>query len=1590
MSDITTRVMDLSPEKLRLLAQQLRKRQGSRSQITRQSRESNSFPLSFAQQRMWVVDQMSPGNTALNISLSYRFDTPVDLAALEKSFNLMVQRHEVLRATFESRNGMPVQVIAPSLEIKIPLTDLTNLPPAERESLASRLAAEESRQSFDLSTGPLIRARVLKLGEQDHVLLWSIHHIVFDGSSGHIFEKEQVELYEALVQQKPLPLDEPSIQYADYATWQRQTMRGETLDRLLSFWKNKLDDATVLNLPTDHPRPTVYSYKGKRESITIPEDLARELNAMSRRMGVTLFITLLAAFKVLLSRYTGQSDVVLGTPIANRNQVELEQVMGLFVNTLVLRTDLSGDPTFAEMLERTHKMWIDSFAHQDMPFEELVKALNPGRDLSHQPIFQVMFHFNSTPLSFRYQDDESEPLPRGSLFLDPGTALFDLTFSIEPASAAQRLEDTALNCVMEYSTDLFEGATIQRMLDHYLALLQAVVQRPEQNILDIPLMSEVERHRVVVEFNDTDTDALTDKCIPQLFEEQVAATPGNIAVLFENQRITYADLNVRANQLAHYLRRVGVGPDALVGVHMERSPELVVALLGILKAGGAYAPLDPALPAERLAFMLDDLRVPVVLTRSGFKDNLLAVEAESEVLCLDTDWEIIARESEENPAACVAAENLAYVIYTSGSTGRIKGVLISHGAIAMHSVYVRECYQLEPTDRALQFFQINLDGSLEQICSTLISGAGLVLRDAELWTPTEFPQKVAEFGITVINPLPAYLRQVMRGLVEEGEKTQVSEIKLIMIGGDAMLPEDIHLLRQSPISSRRLMHCYGPTEATIYATNIEIPARIEGTIFERKVPIGRPVDRRKVYILDTQLNPVPVGVPGEIYIGGDGLARGYLNRPDLTAEKFLPDPFSREAGARIYSTGDLARYLPEGNIEFMGRFDHQVKIRGYRIELGEIEAALADHPALRDVLVVAREDAPGSKRLLAYAVPSKQEAPASNELRSFLRKKLPDYMIPAAFVMLDVFPLTPSGKVDRHALPDFTQTPHENGYAGPRNTIEDLLAGVWAQSLGVEKVGIHDNFFELGGDSILAIQIVAKANQSGVRITQRQIFRHQTIAELAEVTGTIQETGAEQGHVSGEVPLTPIQSRFFERNLIHPHHFNQVFLFESDQPLDPTLLGRALRELMTHHDALRLRFVQTGTQWQQFNAPPPASPAENVPLTLIDLSTLPDVEQEAAVELRSEELQASLNLTDGPLIRVALFDLGPRKANKVLIVIHHLVVDIVSWPVILEDLSEAYQQVSRGERVKLPAKTTSFKKWAELLLERAQSAALDRELNYWLDQHSVATPLPVDHVAGENDQESARSITVELDEEETGWLLRDAPKAYRTQVSDLLLTALATAFVNWTGDNRLLLDLETHGRDEGSTDGVDLSRTVGWFTSLYPVTLTVEGDESKALKSVKEELRKVPGTGGEGYGLLRYLSRNQDVTEKMAALPQAEVSFNYFGQLDQLLSASSMFKLLGEPGRSKIGKSERRPYLLEVNGWVTSGRLQMTWTYSQNRHQHSTVENLAHGYVESLRSLIDHCLSPEAGGYTPADFKGVDLSQSEFDDLMASINSALE
>jgi non-ribosomal peptide synthase protein (TIGR01720 family) len=788
----------------------------------------------------------------------------------------------------------------------------------------------------------------------------------------------------------------------------------------------------------------------------------------------------------------------------------------------------------------------------------------------------------------------------------------------------------------------------------------------------------------------------------------------------------------------------------------------------------------------------------------------------------------------------------------------------------------------------------------------------------------------------------------------------------------------------SPSLPFKLVNNYGPTENTVVTTSGGVSSTEQS---DRTPTIGRPIANTQVYLLDKNLQPVAVGIPGEIYVGGASLARGYLNHPDLTALAFIPNPFSNTPSRRLYKTGDLARYLPDGNIEFLGRLDDQVKIRGFRIELGEIEAVLGQHPAVQETLVVVREDIPSNKRLVAYVVPKQSPAPSMQELHHFLKQQLPEYMVPSAFVLLDALPLTPNGKVDRRALPapDTTRPELAGAYVAPRTSVEELLAGFWADVLGLEKVGIHDNFFEVGGDSILSIQIIARAKQAGLALTPKQLFQHQTIAELATVAGTTSVFQAEQGLVTGEVLLTPIQRWFFEQEFAEPHHWNQAMLLEVPPTLNLVLLQPVVQQLLMHHDALRLRFVRSASGWQQVNA----SPDEGFACTRVDLSSLPGAEQTPAIEAAATELQASLNLESGPIVRVALFDLGSNQPNRLLFVIHHLAVDGVSWRILLEDLQTGYQQLTREEAISLPPKTTSFQNWAQCLSEYAQSPALEQELDYWLDSsRSAVAPLPVDYPAGKdaNTVTSACNVSVSLSAEETRALLQEVPKAYHTQINDVLLTALVQTFAQWSGTRCLLVDLEGHGREE-ILEAVDLSRTVGWFTTIFPVLLELQkaDDPGEALKSVKEQLRRIPYRG-IGYGLLRYLKEDAAITEKLRSLPQAEVSFNYLGQFDQVVSPDALFQLAKESSGLEQSQRGSRSYLLEVNGFIVEGQLQLNWTYSSNLYQQPTIEGLAQNFVAALRSLITYCQSPEAGGYTPSDFPEINLNQEKLDEVLAEID----
>jgi len=1037
------------------------------------------FPASFFQESLWLHDQLGTKRAIYNISCCFRLKGLLHLNVLEQVLNALVQCHEALRTTFMIFEGQLVQAISPTRFIPLQTVDLRNLPQAEQETEVLRLRTAEAQRPFDLARGPLLRTTVLQLAAEVHMLLLTIHHIIFDEWSRGVLCQELAALYTAFLRNQPSPLPELPIQYADFAVWQRQWLQGEVLTTQLSYWRQQLSGVpALLELPIDHPRPAIQTFQGAQHRFVLSQELADGLKALSRRKGVTLFMTLLAAFKVLLFRYTGQTDMVVGSPIANRNRSEMEGLIGLFVNTLVLRTDLSENPSFEEVLRRVGEVALGAYAHQDLPFEKLVEQLNPERNMSYNPLFQVLFVLRSNPLP-------TFDLPRLHLQLVEVKQPANFDLSLFLTDSGQGLIGT-----WDYSADLFESTTISRMAGHFQTLLEGIVVNPEQPISDLPLLTAAEHQQLLVEWNATQTEYPLEQCLHQLFEVQVERTPEAVAVIFEQEQLTYQELNQRANQLAHHLRTLGVGPDILVGICMERSLDLMIALLGIFKAGGAYVPLDPDYPQERLTFMLEDAQIPILLTHTYLQEHLPKVRAH--VICLDTDWPLIAQANRANPASRAQPHHLAYVIYTSGSTGKPKGVMISHRAICNRIVWMQTCLPLTQEDRVLQKTPFSFDASIWEFYAPLLAGAQLIMaqpgghRDSEYLIKT-----IIDSGITVLQLVPSLLRV----LLEKREFEHCKSLKRVFCGGEE-LPIDLQRSFFSRMSSH-LYNLYGPTESAIDATMWA--CKPEDT--RDRVPIGRPIANTQIYILDQFLHPLPIGVAGELHIGGVGLARGYLNQPELTAKKFIAHPFSSEVDARLYKSGDAARYLPDGSIEFLGRLDHQEKIRGFRIELGEIEVVLRQHLGVQEAVVVAWENRLDDKRLVAYIVPDQGQAIGVSDLRSHVMKQLPTYMVPSAFVLLETLPLTPNGKVDRRALPkvEGLRAELETAFVAPQAESERAIAAIWQEVLGIKNVGIHDNFFDLGGNSLLLAQVNSKLQTMLKRdIALLELFEYPTVSSLVE------------------------------------------------------------------------------------------------------------------------------------------------------------------------------------------------------------------------------------------------------------------------------------------------------------------------------------------------------------------------------------------------------------------------------------------------------------------------------------------------------------
>ena len=1042
------------------------------------------IPASFPQQELWLVDKLAGTTVNYIISRMFRLQGRLDIGCLEAAINEIIRRHETLRTFFAEQNGKPVQVIQSSLSIPLTTVDFRGYPEQRRASEVARLVQANVGTSFNLERLPLLRFQLLRLGEEEYIFLLAFHHIIYDGWSMDVFARELSALYRAFSQGQPSPVPELPIQYADYAVWQREQLQGEVMEKLLAYWKARLAGVPTLELPTDRPRPAVQSFRGATRQFSLPSDLAEGLNALSRCEGVTLFMTLAAAFQVLLHRYSAQDDIAIGTPSAGRSCLELEGLIGFFVNTLVLRADLSSDPGFRELLAQVREVALGAYTNQDMPFEKLVEALNPQRDPSRNPLFQVMFALQNAPDDkLQLNEITAEIIP-----VDNRTTQFDLTLDLFETA------DGGLSGGVEYAIDLFDAATIGRLISHFHTLLEGIVAHPEARLSELPLLTEFERQQLLVEWNDTATSFPGDKCIHELFEAQAAATPHAVAVMYESSQLTYAELNAQANQLAHHLRGLGVKPDALVAICVERCLNMVVGLLAILKAGGAYVPLDPAYPKDRLAFMLEDSNPLVLLAQGRFKNLLTGMTIAVPMTDLDADFPMWANQPNTN-LDChdlgLAPTHLAYVIYTSGSTGKPKGVMIEHKEVINMITDLKNRYQICTEDRILQFAPIAFDVSVEEIFVTLLSGAALVLRsDDWIAGASKFWALCEKKGVSVVN-LPTLFWQQ---LVQEDQAVIPTTIRQIIIGSEAVNSKVLADWFERESYRPKLFNAYGPTETTVNAT-IHEPS----TDSLSWQSIGRPIANTCIYILDANNQPVPIGLAGELYIGGTGIARGYLNRPDLTSERFVDDPFSAEADARMYKTGDLARWLVDGTIEFLGRNDFQVKIRGFRIELGDIEVKLAEHPAVREVAVLAREDSDGDKRLVAYLVPQDNFIPSVLELRDFLKKKIPEFMVPSAFVFLEALPLTPNGKLDRKALPvpDQGRRELDHDFVAPRSSVEKQLAEIWSNILRIDRVGIHDNFFVLGGHSLLAVTLVVEVNKRfNTNLPLGAIYQYQTVEEL--------------------------------------------------------------------------------------------------------------------------------------------------------------------------------------------------------------------------------------------------------------------------------------------------------------------------------------------------------------------------------------------------------------------------------------------------------------------------------------------------------------
>jgi amino acid adenylation domain-containing protein/non-ribosomal peptide synthase protein (TIGR01720 family) len=1545
--------------------------------IEKAGKETSIHPLSYGQKALYFLYLNDPESPAYNVAFTARILSKVNVNAFRKALQRLINRHPSLRTNYFVKDGSPVQKIHGYKDVCFEETDVSGL----GENEIKEKVKNTSCIPFDLESGDLLKTHLFKFSDEDHVLLISIHHIANDGFSMSVLLKELKYFYEIETGYMHEPLPALTHKYTDYINELDEFIKSDKGNNEWNYWKDELSgELPVLNLPTDKIRPASQTFNGSTEYFNLDPDLVVKLKSLAQKESTTLFVTLLSAYGLFLHRYTGQNDIIVGTPTSGRYNTKFENIIGYFINPVAIRSNFEDEPVFKDYLSKVKRKVLNAITNEDLPFSVIVDRLNLKRDPSRSAVFQTFFGLQRLTGEDNLQEiivpgNKNAKAKWGELELRPfeisqQEGQFDLTLEFAEGKEI-------FSGAFKYNTDLFERETVRQMSVCFVNLLNSIVKGKDKKISGLELLSSADKDLILNKWNDTDFHFNEMGFLHQLFEKQAEKTPENTALVFEGQSIKYSELNQRSNQLANYLIKLGAGPGTLTGLCIERSPEMVIGLLGILKSGSAYIPIDTDYPQSRIDLMINDSNAKILITQNNSADKL--PKDRTNIVIFEEAINRIQAEDDKNPEINIDLEDPAYVIYTSGSTGAPKGVVISHRSISNHMLWMKEIFKPDESDSVLQKTPFSFDASVWEFYLSLISGGKLIIAKPEGHLDMPYmTDTIIKNNITILQLVPSLLRM----LLEEKNITNCKSLKNIFCGGEA-LTFDLQEKLFSKLDVN-FYNLYGPTEATIDSTYFKCDRNYTG----RTLPVGKPVYNTKAYILDKYLNPVPAGVPGELYLGGVNIAKGYLNNPDLTNEKFTEDIFTKNKNRKLYKTGDLARYLKDGNIEFLGRADHQVKFRGFRIELGEIETRLSEHEAIKNSVVIVREDKPGSQRLTAYIVFNDDNKSDVNTLKKYLGNLLPAYMVPSDFIVIKEIPLTPNLKIDRDALPEPDKIKfNPDNIALPELPVEKMLLKIWKDVLGEENIGIKDNFFNLGGDSIISIQIISKAGQEGIKITPRQMFKYQTISELAGIVEYKDNEISSDENTSGEINMTPAQHWFFSKDLSIPDFYNHSMFLKVPKGLNEDHLSVIFSEIVKHHDGLRSKFILDDSERKQI-----ISETDNM---VQNIFSVKGIKKSDIGHIGNDisELQRSIDIKNGILIKARLYKQEDHDEDRLLIIIHHLVTDGISWRILLGDIFNGYSQLSKGEELSFRPKTTSLKTWGELLRQYSDSEKLSIEKDYWLKlTEDKFSDIPADFSQSRelNTVESSETVSIEIDNEQTELLLKEVPKAYNTHIDEILLTALIIAFNKWSKGNKLLIDLEGHGREQLSED-TDLSGTTGWFTAIYPVMLntfttnSTNEEISETIKTIKENIRQIPDKGF-GFGILKYLSSDKSIKEKLCSMPEREIIFNYLGQFNESIAQGSDWKTGKQSLLLSQTQSDKRDHLIEINCLINDNKLKMDFVYSTNFHKKQTMKLFSELYKESLNSIIDHCTSEEAGGVTPSDFSSSGLNQQELDNLLSNLN----